>query len=164
MAEVWAAIISVAVSLFVSIIVGIQNKSEFFSKTVSQERLDWMHEMRQYLAELLTMLEEISAGRQPDAEENRRFLRLRNDILVRLNGAYADYESKDQYLAELLAEPDFAALQKRTEEIRSAGSRILKAEWDKVKSEAGNSRARYRQLAAARKEVTKLRKEEKNHG
>ena len=152
MTEVTVAVISVLVSLLVSIIVNFQDAVKFFSTIVSKERLIWIKDMRELLAELLTICEQYDRVEDMDGRQYASFLKARNGILIRLNPNDKKYPY-DQTLLDLLSEPDFLKIKKEAPRIRRLITAILKNEWDKVKVEAGNSRRKVKRVEAIQKQL-----------
>ena len=136
MKEIISAVIAGLFAFLAGLLVNRQGKSQFFSTTVSKERMAWIREIRQLCTELCS----ISEAYEPDAlppEQRAAFLRARNAILIRLSPK--GWYSADDALLELLANPDFGAVKAKVPQIREILTAILKSEWDKIKIEAGNS-------------------------
>lgn len=156
MNEIVAAAIGAAVSLLVSAIVNFRERSHFFSDTVSAERMKWVKDMRKLGAAMLSICEQY----EPDdlsTEQYAAFLNARNGILIRLNPIDTNYPH-DQALQRMLDSPDFATIKANVPQIRYHLGTILKAEWEKVKVEAGNNLWKLRQIDAARKKIEEERK------
>lgn len=158
MNEVIAALIAAAVSLLVNAVVNIRKTAQFFSNTVSSERMAWIKEMRDLSAKMLSVCEHYDPAQLPD-EQYDAFLNARNGILIRLNPVDTNYPH-DKALQRLLAEPDFAAIKANVPEIRYQLGSILKTEWEKVKVEAGNSPWKIRQVDALREKIAQQRADE----
>ena len=158
MNEVIAALIAAAVSLLVNAVVNIRKTAQFFSNTVSMERMAWIKEMRDLSAKMLSVCERCDPAQLPD-EQYDAFLNARNGILIRLNPVDTNYPH-DKALHRLLAEPDFAAIKANVPEIRYQLGAILKTEWEKVKVEAGNSPWKIRQVDTLREKIAQRRADE----
>ena len=157
MEELSAALIAAAVSLLVSALTNLWDRSRFFSKTVSGERIAWIREMRDLSAKMLSICERYTQDNLPD-EKLDAFLETRNGILIRLNPIDTNYPH-DQKLQHLLAEPDFASVKANVPEIRYELGTVLKTEWEKVKVEAGNNMSKIRQVDKERGRISRQRAE-----
>ena len=157
MKEVITALIAAAVSLLVNAVLDIRKVSQFFSNTVSTERMAWIREMRDLSAKMLSICERYDPSQLPD-EQYDAFLNARNGILIRLNPVDTNYPH-DKTLHRLLAEPDFAKIKANVPEIRYQLGTILKTEWEKVKVEAGNSMAKIHQVDTIREKISRQRGE-----
>lgn len=158
MNEVIAALIAAAISLLVNAVVHIRKASQFFSNTVSTERMAWIREMRDLSAKMLSICERYDPAQLP-GEQYDAFLNARNGILIRLNPVDTNYPH-DQKLQQLLVEPDFTKIKANVPEIRYQLGTILKTEWEKVKVEAGNSPWKIRQVDTLREKIAQRRADE----
>ena len=145
-----AAAISAVVSAAVALTVNLQSHEQFFSTTVSAERMNWIKEMRGLCAELFSICEQYEPGKLPP-EQFAAFLRARNGILVRLFPK--GWCLADTRLNELLSDPDYAKIRANLPEIRETCVTVFKSEWDKVKIEAGNNRRKVLKIKALQKKM-----------
>ena len=136
MSEVIAAAIAGAFAFVAGLLVNSQGKSQFFSTTVSGERMVWIKDIRELCAQLCAVCEQYDADSLP-AEQYAVFLKARNGILIRLDPV--GWYTTDDELIELLKEPDFGKVKANLPRVREILMTIIKTEWDKVKIEAGNS-------------------------
>ena len=136
MGEVIVALVTAVFAFFAGLLVNAQGRTQFFSSTVSKERMAWIYDIRGLCAELFSVCEQYDPENLP-AEALAAFLKARNGILIRLDplGWYIT----DDELIQLLSEPDFVKVREHLPRIRLLITTILKNEWDKVKIEAGNS-------------------------
>ena len=155
MTEAVSAVIVAAISAFVAAVVAlavnIQGHEQFFSTTVSTERMNWIRDMRGLCAELFSICEQYDSGSLPP-EQYAAFLRARNGILIRVDPA-GWYPQTDDKIIALLSDPDYTKVRDNIPEIRETVRRIFKSEWDKVKIEAGNSRQKVRKIEALQKKM-----------
>lgn len=156
-AEVQSAVIAGLFAFIVGLIVNIQGKSQFFSTTVSAERMVWIKDIRDLCAALCSICEQYDAETLPP-EQYAAFLKARNGILIRLSptGWYAT----DDELLELLKEPDFEKVKANLPRVREILMTVLKTEWDKVKIEAGNSRWKVRKIKKKQAQLEKQKHHE----
>ena len=145
MTEVYAAIIAGGFAFIAGLLVNAQGKAQFFSSTVSAERMAWIKDMRELCAELFSVCERYDAGDLPP-EGRAAFLKARNGILIRLDPP--GWYTTDDELLSLLAEPDFGKVRANLPRVRLILTTIIKNEWDKVKIEAGNSRWKVKKIEA----------------
>jgi hypothetical protein len=161
MNEAIAAIISVAVSSVVSVIVWIftrrQVKGELYAKTISAERIAWIKEMREFFAKLLT-ISETKPFNTTDVDL-LDFYQMKNSILIRLNPQTSGYEN-DNLLRSMLQGKNFAEVKQSMSEIRRLAEIILKDEWDKIKIEAGRDKLLVKSLKQSQREITELKNAE----
>ena len=136
MTEVIAAAIAGAFAFIAGLLVNVQGNAQFFSTTVSAERMVWIKDIRELCAELCAVCEQYDADSLP-AEQYAVFLKARNGILIRLDPA--GWYATDDELIALLQEPDFGKVKANLPRVREILMTIIKTEWDKVKIEAGNS-------------------------
>ena len=145
MSEVIAAVIAGAFAFVAGLLVNLQGNSQFFSTTVSAERMVWIKDIRELCAELCAVCEQYDAASLP-AEQYAAFLKARNGILIRLDPV-GWYETDDELIA-LLKDPDFGKIKANLPRVREILMTIIKTEWDKVKIEAGNSPWKVRRVEA----------------
>ena len=143
MTEVIAAVIAGLFAFIAGLLVNIQSKSQFFSTTVSAERMVWIKDIRELCADLCSVCEQYDAGNLPP-EQYAVFLKARNGILIRLDPT--GWYTTDDELISLLQEPDFGKVKANLPRIREILMTINKNEWDKVKIEAGNSSWKVRRI------------------
>ena len=151
MNEIIAAVITAFVAFLVGLLVNVQGRSQFFSTTVSGERMVWIKDIRGLCAELFTICERYDAANIPE-EEYAAFLKARNGILIRLDPK--GWYHTDDELIELLKDPDFGKVKANLPRIREILMTILKTEWDKVKIEAGNSYWKVRKIEKMQKQIS----------
>ena len=157
MSEIIAAVITASVAFLAGLLVNVQGRSQFFSTTVSGERMMWIKDIRNLYAELSAVCERYDATDLPE-EQYAVFLKARNGILIRLDPK--GWYSTDDELIELLKDPDFGKVKANLPRIREILMTILKTEWDKVKIEAGNSYWKVRKIEKMQKTI----KVKKYHG
>lgn len=145
MSEVIAAVIAGAFAFVAGLLVNVQGNAQFFSTTVSGERMVWIKDIRELCAELCAVCEQYDAANLP-AEQYAAFLKARNGILIRLDPV-GWYETDDELIA-LLKDPDFGKVKANLPRVREILMTIIKTEWDKVKIEAGNSPWKVRRVEA----------------
>ena len=143
MAEIVAAVIAAGTAFIAGLLVNLQGNEQFFSSTVSAERMVWIKDMRELCPILFSVCEQYDAENLPP-EQYEKFLYARNGILIRLDppGWYVT----DDELLSLLKEPDFRKTKANLYRIRFLLTSIIKTEWDKVKIEAGSSRIKIRRI------------------
>lgn len=150
MGEVIAAAITASIAFLAGLLVNWQGRSQFFASTVSTERMIWIKDIRALCAELCSVCEQYEPGALPP-EQYAVFLKARNGILIRLDPK-GWYKTDDELIA-LLKKPDFAKVKQNLPRIREILMTINKAEWDKVKIEAGNSRRKVRKIEEIQKRL-----------
>ena len=145
MVEIISTSITALIAFIAGLMVNIQGRFQFFSTTVSQERMIWIKDIRSLCTELCSICEMYDVDTLPDTEK-MNFLKARNGILIRLDpkGWYIT----DDELIDLLKEPDFSTVKQNVPRIREILRRIEKGEWDKVKIEAGNSASKVKRIEA----------------
>ena len=136
-------IIAAAIAFLAGLLVNIQGKEQFFSTTVSAERLVWIKDIRKLCATLCSVCEQYDAENLP-SEQYAVFLKARNGILIRLDPS--GWYTTDDELITLLQEPDFGKVKTNLSRIREILMTINKNEWDKVKIEAGNSKWKVKRI------------------
>ncbi len=114
-----------------------QSQNRFHSSIVSHERMEWVKDMRSLCAELCTICDQYAAWSAIPAEQKTAFLRARNGMLLRLSGQ-KEYPA-DQELIGLLGKDSYEEVKAGVPRIRKLCMSMFKAEWDKVKTEAGGS-------------------------
>ena len=150
MSEVIAALVAGAFAFVAGLLVNIQGSAQFFSTTVSGERMVWIKDMRRLCADLFTVCEQYDADTLT-AEDRTAFLQARNGILIRLDPP--GWYTTDDELLSLLSEPDFSRVRENLPRIRLLITTIIKSEWDKVKIEAGSSRWKVRQIEKLQEQI-----------
>lgn len=145
--EVLAAIISALVSVVIGIVSGVltaqKAKMNFYSSTVSKERVEWINQTREIASKLIAFC---SAHEEEklSAEDMRCFEELRSSLIMRLSPKeYVEQKQKyvqtDGALVDLL-EREYAAVRNSRYEIRRIITIICKNEWNRIKAEAGGSK------------------------
>ena len=66
MNEIIAAVITAFVAFLAGLLVNVQGRSQFFSTTVSGERMVWIKDIRNLCAELFTICERYDAANIPE--------------------------------------------------------------------------------------------------
>ena len=157
MADIIAAIIAAVTAFIAGLLVNIQGKSQFFSTTVSGERMVWIKDMRVLCADLFSICEQYDVENLP-AKEYAQFLKARNGILIRLDPI--GWYSIDDELFQLLSQPDFARVKANLPRVRFLIMTIIKTEWDKVKIEAGNSSWKVHRINTLQRRLNQEHKKE----
>lgn len=161
MSEIIAAVISVLISSIVSLIVNLlvrrQGHNEFYSKTVSAERLSWISDMRELFATFFAICE-MHKNDDLSVKQRYEFNKIRNSILIRLNPVSSGYELDNQ-LRQLIETTDFMSIKNNMADIRSIIEQIIKDEWDKIKIEAGRDVTMVKHIHKKNKSVEKVKKE-----
>lgn len=146
-AEVLAAIISAVVSILIGVISGwvtaSKAKMNFYSSTVSKERVEWINKTREITSDLIAFLAQHTENNLlPSA--TYQFEKLRSSLLVRLSPiSYVKekhkYVDTDGKLIDLL-ESDYSIIRDNKCQIRELITVICKNEWDRIKAEAGGDK------------------------
>ena len=126
-------IIAALIAFVSSLLVYLQGRKQFYSTTVSKERLAWIDDIRRLCTELCTVCEQYDVD-EITPEAHVAFLSARNGILIRLNPMNEEYPT-DKRLIELLEEPDFQKVKNNIQEVRIILMAINQSEWIKVKTE-----------------------------
>lgn len=139
MNEVAAALISLAVSTIVSmilsILVYIQNNHKHYSTTISKERMEWVKETRKTAADFLAICEKCDTL---DEKNSMEYYKLKNLLLLNLNSA--EKYTNDGIIRNAIEDRDFSEVKAALPQIRTAFASIFKSEWDKAKLESGRSK------------------------
>lgn len=139
MNEVAAALISLAVSTIVSmilsILVYIQNNHKHYSTTISKERMEWTKETRKIAADFLAICENYDTL---DEKNSMEYHKLKNLLLLNLNSA--EKYTNDGIIRNAIEDRDFSEVKAALPQIRNAFASIFKSEWDKAKLESGRSK------------------------
>lgn len=139
MNEVAAALISLAVSTIVSmilsILVYIQNNHKHYSTTISKERMEWTKETRKIAADFLAFCENYDTL---DEDNSLEYYKLKNLLLLNLNSA--EKYTNDGIIRNAIEDRDFSEVKAALPQIRTAFASIFKSEWDKAKLESGRSK------------------------
>lgn len=147
-ATVIAAIISVVVSLIISVISGVitaqKAKMNFYSSTVSKERVEWINETRKITAELVAFCS-VHVEDTLLPEDLFVFEKLRNSLLLRLSPkTYVEtkkrYVETDGKLIGYLSAEHYGDVRVYKNEIREIVTVICKNEWNRIKAEAGGNK------------------------
>ncbi len=144
MSDTVATLITAGLTFVAGLLVNRQSRNQFFSSTVSRERMEWVKDMRALCVELCTICDQYNSWISVPPEQKAAFLRDRNGMLLRLNDR-ADYPV-DQELIGLLDKNSFEEVKAGAPDIRRICMSIFKTEWDKVKIEAGNSPFKVRRI------------------
>lgn len=180
---VFVALISAAVSIIVGMLtfavsVSTAKKANlnFYSSTVSKERVDWINKTRIIASDLIAFCA-VHPKDKLSSEDLYRFEKLRSSMLLRLSSKRSieensQYKSTDGKLVELL-DKTYPEVLDNICLIREIVTEICKNEWDRVKCEAGgdkniekkmrkynNSAAKERQKQA-KKDADKQKKTQK---
>ena len=150
MEEIIAAAITAVVAFVAGLLVNWQGRYQFFTSTVSKERMVWIKDIRGLCTDLCSVCEQYDPDALPP-EQYAVFLKARNGILIRLDPK--GWYTTDDELIDLLKAPDFAKVKQNLPRIREILMTINKTEWDKVKIEAGNSRRKVKQIEEIQKRL-----------
>lgn len=145
--EVLAAIISAIVSVIIGLVSGIltahKAKMNFYSSTVSKERVAWINQTREIASKLIAFC---SAHVEDNLslEDMLCFEELRSALIMRISPKeYIETKHKyletDGALIELL-DCEYPDVRKNRYEIRRIVTVICKNEWNRIKAEAGGSK------------------------
>ena len=145
MSDNLTTIIVALITFIAGLLVNRQGRAQFFSTTVSKERMVWIKEMRALCAELCAICEQHDTAASMTPEQEAAFLKARSGMLLHLNPPGDQYPS-DGKLIELLSPQDFTTVKRNVPQIRKTLISICKNEWDKVKIEAGNGRWKVRKI------------------
>ena len=105
MKEIIAAAISSAVAFMLGLLVNWQGGRQFFSSTVSRERMVWIKDIRALCAELCTICEQYDNAASLPEKQRAAFLKARNGILIRLDPKeWYEPSSSTDIISEI---PDF---------------------------------------------------------
>lgn len=150
MAAIIAAIITGLITFIIGLLVNRQGRTQFFSSIVSKERMVWIKEMRDLCTELCTICDLNKSEENLSDEELVTFYNAKNGMLLHLNSIQRKEQAEefpvDKELFELLNNKSFSQIQGSISDIREKATLIFKTEWDKVKIEAGNSRATVKKI------------------
>lgn len=139
MDEITVALISLAVSTIVSmilsILVYIQNNHKHYSTTISKERMEWVKETRKFVADFLAICEKYDTL---DEKNSLEYYKLKNLLLLNLNSA--EKYTNDGIIRNAIEDRDFSEVKAALPQIRTAFASIFKSEWDKAKLESGRSK------------------------
>lgn len=145
--EVWAAIISAAVSIVIGVVSGLlteqKAKINFYSSTVSKERVAWINQTREITGKLIAFCS-VHEEDNLSPEDMLLFEELRSALLMRLSPKeYVEKKQKyidtDGKLIELL-DQEYKKVRENRYEIRTIVTLICKNEWNRIKAEAGGSK------------------------
>jgi vacuolar-type H+-ATPase subunit I/STV1 len=137
---IFAALIAGAVALIVGSIKDRQSKIELYAQTVSNNRMEWIKEMRGYLVKLIVLC------RTANSSDRIKFECCRANILMRLN-PYSDKDGEtekelrktlDKIIERIgsIQSVEDAEIIKNLEII---GAELLKKAWERLKIEAGET-------------------------
>lgn len=118
------------------------NYKDLFAKTVSQDRILWLKQMREYAEDLLCYIRNHYEKDQRD-ESGKNYFDYIDPILLRLNVETTDITSKNTIEQKIfnLLNCDFTEIKTNLYDQSDKGliylfRRMLKDEWEKVKCEA----------------------------
>lgn len=145
--EVLAAIISALVSLTIGIVSGLltaqKAKMNFYSSTVSKERVAWINQTREIASNLIAFC---SAHNEDvlSSEDMFSFERMRSALIMRISPK--EYvEQKHKYIdtdGKLIwfLDQEYVKVRECRYEIREIVTIICKNEWNRIKAEAGGNK------------------------
>ncbi len=145
--SIWSPIISAIVSIIIGIISGLltarKAKMDFYSSTVSKERVNWINNTREITSKLIAFC---SMHTEDDLcnDDLYKFEELRSALLLRLTPKEIIEEKKkyletDGKLINIL-ENEYSVIRDKRFEIRSIVTIICKNEWSRIKAEAGGNK------------------------
>lgn len=133
------AVIASFVTIIVTVITSSRthrfNYKELFAKTVSESRNEWLKQMRDYISQ---MLAEASgcANNHGSAHKSKEYYKARNEVMLRLNITEVDHLILKKHIEDLDECNSDSELIVIRDDIIDISNKILKDEWEKVKSEA----------------------------
>ncbi len=141
LASLLSVIISTVIGLITAFITTHKAKMNFYSSTVSKERVEWINQTREITSKLVAFCS-MHTETQLSPEDVASFEFLRSSLLVRItpmkeseNIKYCD----DKILIELL-NTAYEKVRENRYKIRDIVTVICKKEWDRIKAEAGGNK------------------------
>lgn len=146
--QLWAAIISAGVSIVIGLVSGIftaqKAKMNFYSSTVSKERVEWINKTREIASELIAFCAMHTEDELAPIDVYQ-FEKLRSALLMRISPKVF-VENKHKYLDTdgeiigLLEEDNYQKIRDSREDIRRIITVICKNEWNRIRAEAGGTK------------------------
>lgn len=142
MENIISGLVGAIIAFFGSILLIKFNYKDLFAKTVSQDRIVWLKQMREYAENLFCFIKEHND--LISDEDKNNYFKLKTQILLRLNVEKCNNKDKktaEQEIFELLSDGEYSDIKDNLEaqnekDLIFLFRTMLKDEWEKVKCEA----------------------------
>jgi hypothetical protein len=132
-------VVSLGVPLTVALVtylINRQNRIASAAVKVAEFRQAWINTLRESVSEFL----HVFVDEKPDAEKLRKAILLQNRITLLMNQKDEDYDELVGNINLALANIGVRETQEACNKVRSSTQRVLKREWNRVKSDLKNQK------------------------